>query len=73
MVIVKFCLGCLVCPAIPGARQRDTSRQWDNSDELFFCDPPCIEVFDDLISQLDFFSIVSLRYFHVFKFYFLRR
>ena len=37
MVIVKFCLGCLVCPAIPGARQRDTSRQWDNSDELFFC------------------------------------
>ena len=38
------CLGCLVCPAVPGARQRDTSRQWDSSDEPFFCDRSEVEV-----------------------------
>ena len=44
MVIVKFCLGGLVWPAVPGARQRDTSRQWDSSDEPFFCDRSEVEV-----------------------------
>ena len=44
MVIVKFCPICLVCLAVPGARQRDTSRQWDSLDEPFFCDWSQVEV-----------------------------
>ena len=43
MVIVKFCLGCLVCPAVPGA------RQWDSSDEPFFCDRSEVEVVDQVV------------------------
>ena len=43
------CLGCLVCPAVPGARQRDTSRQWDSSDEPFFCDRSEVEVVDQVV------------------------
>ena len=43
------CLRCLVCPAVPGARQRDTSRQWDSSDEPFFCDRSEVEVVDQVV------------------------
>lgn len=38
------CPVCIVCPAVLRVRQRDTSIQWDNSDEPFFCDWSEVEV-----------------------------